>query len=57
MYPITDPSLMLQLYHQRAEELYRQADERRMVREARQAPRHRVGRRHRASARPRPVLP
>jgi hypothetical protein len=55
MYPMTDPSMMLHLYHERAADLYREAEGRRLVREAREARHSQVGRRHRASARPRPA--
>jgi hypothetical protein len=57
MYPIYDPNLALEMHHQHAEELRREAAAHRLAREGRKARRRRLGGGHRASARPRPVLP
>jgi hypothetical protein len=55
MYPIYDPTLMLELHHQRAAELHREAALYRLAREARKARRHGRHRWARASAQPRPA--
>ncbi len=57
MYPIHDPTLALEMHHQHAAELRREATAYRLAREARQARRRGVHRSHRASAEPRPVMP
>jgi hypothetical protein len=51
MYPISDPQFLLDLHHQRVGQLIREADAYRL---GKGHGRH-VGRRHRASARPRPA--
>jgi hypothetical protein len=45
MFPISNPEIQLDMYHQRAEELYRSADAYRAARAARTSGRH--TRRHR----------
>jgi hypothetical protein len=55
MFPNTDPQFQLDLYHQRADELHREADAYRRARSASSAGRHR--RFGRASRRPPQVSP
>jgi hypothetical protein len=55
MFPISDPYLTLQLHHQRAAELRREAAAYRLARQSRAGQHRRFGRWPRASAQPRPV--
>jgi hypothetical protein len=55
MFPISDPTFQLEMHHQRAAELQREAAEYRLARETNSGKHRRFGRWPRASARHRPV--